>query len=405
MKKNKKVIIFLYRESIGELNVALPIITKIKEQLNIDECYFQIPSKDKLKKIDSIYKSLMENIGKINFGKLSFLKLLFKIKDSNIIIMSTDKCPHFELNQLKKNFPNSSLIMMHHAQSILFKENSINIDNKKSINEIYKPDFFLVGNIIDYKNDFYSKGRYNIPKEKVLLIGALNYEKEWILKLLSYEIENDDKIKEKSKSFKKTILVTTRTIHKEYMMEEDYYYQVNSIIELAKKYKEYLFIIKPHPREKLKIYKKAFLSSEKNLIISNLNTYKLCKYSDLVISFWSSVIQDCTIMNKLVIEFHRHSEKNSKLLIKEDQRFKSFFEYYGFCKYTNNKDDLEKMILKNEYNQSIEDQTKNIKDIFFIKEQEKKESINIIKKKIENIKKENRISKLQIITNFMKSNF
>lgn len=411
-KIKKIVIIFLYRESVGELNVALPIIKKISNKLNSEKVYFHFISNDKYKKVDSTYKKIIHEFGEISVGNINFLKLLLKLISKNIIIISSDFCPEFEYNQIKTFFPNSTSILMHHAQSILYKEEKDKTQyNTKSKNEIYNPDFFLVGNKIDYKNEYFSKNNYNIDKNKIYLIGALNYEKSWIDYLLLKNDKINNYILDKKKDFKKSILVTTRAPHKKYMREEDYKYQVQSILEISDKFPEFLFIIKPHPREKVKIYTKVFSDSKKskNMILSKDNAYDLCAKVDLVISFWSSVIQDCAITNTPVIEFHRHDKKNAKLLIFEDNRYKSFFEYYGFSKYVDNKEDLIKLILneddKNIFNQQIE----NIKDIFIPKNEDIENTLNKILFNTNNKQKllinNYNFSKFQVIFIYLKNMF
>lgn len=411
--KNNKILLFLYRESVGEINVALPIIQQITRKMNIDNVYFHFTSKDKYNNIDSTYKKIINEFGKKTIGNFDFLKLLFKLIDKNIIVVSSDYCPVFELNQIQKNFPNSTTILMHHAQSILYKKDNTNNNKtfkKKSKKDIYNPDIFLVGNRIDFNNNYFEFNNYNIKKEKILFIGALNYEKEWINFLLKKEKDFNYNLIEEKKKYDKTILVTTRAPHKEYMMQKDYEYQVSSILEVASIFPNFLFIVKPHPREKVKVYKESFSSFKElpNLIVSTLNTYRLCSYSDLVISFWSSVIQDCAITKKPVIEFHRHNKKNEKLLIYHEDRFKSFFEYYGFCSFTNSKEDLITYIKDKDKEELLNSQIENINKIFIATDDEinntlnKIVQINSIKNKGKNQKK---LSKTLISIKFFKNYF
>ncbi|WP_072682433.1 hypothetical protein [Arcobacter sp. LA11] len=404
---NQKVLVFLYRESVGELNVSLPIIKKLFKEMDIKNIYFHFISKDKYLKVDSTYKKIIKEFGTISIGNLDFLNLLYKLLDKNITVISSDFCPVFELNQIRSFFPNTTTILMHHAQSILYKEKNIeSIYKLDSKNKIYNPDFFLVGNKIDYENKYFTTNNYNIDSKKILFIGALNYEKEWIDYLLTNEKSEDNSITEKVKEFEKVILVTTRAPHKQYMMEEDYNYQVNSILQISDIFPNFLFIIKPHPREKMKIYKKAFSDSKKssNVLISNQNTYKLCSYSDLVISFWSSVIQDCAVTNTPVIEFHRHSQKNEKLLIWNKDKLQSFFEYYGFCSYTDNKKNLIKFISEEENKNLLDNQIKNIKKIFIPMRNEIEETLTKITdfNKIKN-KKLTKINKLNVTVKFIRN--
>ena len=360
----KKVILFIYRESVGELNVALPIINEFLKYENLN-ILFYIPSKKEYLKIDSTYKQVIKELGEIFIGKISLIKIFNKIKNNKIYLITTDKAPEFEYKQLTKTFPNAITILMHHAQSILFNEKYKSVNKNNSINDTYKPDFFIVGNKIDYDNKYFENNNYTINHNKIIFLGALNYKKSWLTYLLSKEIKDYD-LERKIKQFQKIILVTTRGPHKKYLDKRDYNYQVESIIHLAKKLNNYLFIIKPHPREKLKIYKIAFKQSNNldNLIISNLNSYRLCYYSDLVISFWSSVIQDCAITNKPVIEFHKHNKKNLDLLIEDENKIKSYFEYYGFCIHTNKIEELEK-IIKNANKYKTNTEINNIAKIFF----------------------------------------
>lgn len=410
MKENKNILVFLYRESVGELNVSLPIIKELSKALNITETYFHFISNDKYNKIDSTYKNIISDFGKVSIGNYSFLKLLRFLINKNITIVSSDKCPVFEIKQIKEFFPYCTTILMHHAQSILYKdEKEIISYNSESINKTYNPDFFLVGNKIDYNNKYFHNNNYDIEESKILLIGALNYKKDWLNYLLKNDENKDTKIIEKKKNFKKTILVTTRAPHKEYMMEEDYKYQVNSILEISNIFSQFLFIVKPHPREKMKIYKKAFSTSKasSNIMITNSNTYTLCTYADLIISFWSSVIQDCAVTNTPVIEFHRHNKKNSRLLIYDEERLKSYFEYYGFCQFVDNKNDLKKLLLQESSKELLQEQIKNIKEIFIPEDKNIFETLEIIKKKIEEkkfLKKDvNELSREKLIYSYFKN--
>lgn len=333
--KKKRIILFL-KSSIGELNVALPMIYFLKQKMQDDvEVIFASSSKSILDdlKLPKEYLFRIKELGKLYFGKKELLVLIKRTicDKSSTLIMTCDSgagpFERFFYTFLQK----SHIVHFHHAFA-LHRPLPASSEEITKIN----PNKRYVQNssiLLNSENDRVWLESLGFGKEKIFYIGALGYSQDWL--------ENTSGLKiNKSKQNKLSIFMPLRDIHPLYLTKSNHDYLIDSLVTLFKKFSDYNFIVKFHPRQKnqQEINRKlADLNNVKQ--VDNLSTLQLAAKADLTISFWSSAITDSLAVMTPVIEFHRHEVLHSQI-IEQDGQLVSVYNKIGFCKYLDNKEEL-----------------------------------------------------------------
>lgn len=356
-------LIFFYKASFGEIFAGLPFIVEILNKKPNIKALFIYSNDEQINNIPLSYKKIIEKYFKlVKITNKNFLLFFFKHIFTKNLIITCDNGYELKSSLLSFYSLKSRILFFHHAYAI----QSSNKINNNTNNKIYKKLFdgyhheslFCAHN----KNEIeYRKSQY-FTDENIILAGNIGYTSEWINKISTTEL--DQFIKEKKQKFDKIIFIPTRDTHEIYLSEKNSLYLLNSIEEIIQKFKNYLFLIKLHPRQKDIIEFENITKKNKNCFIINFDTVSISKKSDLVISYWSSAITDALSANVPVVEFHKH-EIYHQDLIEKNSIFISLYHYNNLCPFYKKKEEIVELLLKPEKWDRIKDtQQESFKKIF-----------------------------------------
>lgn len=330
-KGKKKILILFLHDSTGELFVALPIIWFLKKYMDI-EVHFVSKYSDILKRINvsERYIQIMKEIGTFHFGSYRNITLLIKLFFSNNIIvqMSCDmgarRIDRIYYSLLKK----STMVFFTHAYMLHSLNNLKNIAINNALELSVKNNLISAyGTKSDYLLNSSKESNYFVKmgwaSESLHAIGAFGYSEEW----LKFLFKVNTLKKEKNKHL--TIFVPLRDLHKNYLTEANYKYQINSLAKIFKKFSSYQFIVKLHPRQEPREVKEIF-GIYNNVSFSNDSPFELALKSDLTMGFWSSTSTDSVSVGTPAVEFHKHEIPHPQL-IHEDNKLISLNEHLGLC--------------------------------------------------------------------------
>lgn len=337
MKEN---ILFFYKGSHGELHAGLPILMEILAKRENIEIYFIYSDESSFDAIPSFYLEIINDNFNVKFvGKKNLASFYLKHFYSKNYIMTCDNghTPYTKL--LTFYWPFSRIIFYHHAYALLNGEidreliqSLINFTTKYS--GAHHQPLLIAHNESEIK--YREKTGFNI--ENIIIAGNLGYGKNWV-KILR---ESSDSIVEPlidKNSYEKIIFIPARDTHEKYLTKENSDYLIKSLDIIISYYPNYLFLLKPHPRQKnINEYIKLKEKHE-NCRIIDLNTITASEESDLVISYWSSAIIDALAVNTPVVEFHRHKEWHFQL-VNEDKGLVSLYHYLGLCPFYTSVDEI-----------------------------------------------------------------
>ena len=332
-KKEKKVLILFLHDSSGELFVALPIIWFLKKYMDL-EVYFVSSHQDILRRmnISKRYIEIMREVGSLHFGTSKSFLLLTKLWFSNnaIVQMSCNlgarRIDRIYYALLKK----STMVFFIHSYMLHPLNNIKNIAINTELELLVKSRFKsaygaksdLLINTSKESSHFMHMGW---ASESLHGLGALGYSEEWLKFLLKVNTLK----KERTQNKPLTIFVPLRDLHKNYLTEANYKYQINSLAKIFNKFLSYQFIVKLHPRQEHREVKEIF-DMYSNVSFSNDSPFELALRSDLTMGFWSSVSTDSVSVGTPSVEFHRHEIPHSQL-IHEDNKLISLNEHLKLC--------------------------------------------------------------------------
>ena len=334
-------ILFFLHNSVSELYVGLPILWFLKKHMDV-KIHFVSEDKKILErlKVQDSYVKIMEELGEFHFGNVKVLNLLgyMFFTQKNIISFSCfsgmkkiEKVFYFLLKKLKKVFYPHSFALYPSGEYIKGDQYKKLLDDRQND---FKKRFgvnynYLLLNREDEKK-FYSLRGWS--EEKLIAIVPFGYYEEWISKLNLYEKrKSDDKIR---------VFVALRNYNKHALTKENYEVLIEHLFNVFKEFKNFDFIVKPHPRQtdintlqkKLQIYD--------NVLVSNQSPYEIIKQSDLTVALWGSVIQDSIALDTPAVEFHIHHTSHPQVYKNSDGEFVSLYEAYGIVDRLDNAKDL-----------------------------------------------------------------
>jgi hypothetical protein len=399
----KKIILWFYKCSIGELNVALPILKSIKDNDPKVKIFLIFQTKRKYKDIPEIYKIISKELGNIIIGSKQFYKTIIRNKQSNAIIITCTSGHTDWTKATTKIIKKNKILFNHHAYSFKGRFNLNDFFSKYKQSELkktYKNSYI----ILNEKESLNYYKQLGFEQDKILISSALGYKKKWLNYLILKREKYYNIIKRiQDKNPQNTYLVTTRGPHKNYLTKKNYKYLIESIFWLAKNNKRDLFMLKPHPRQEDEKYlqKQCELAPNKNIILVEEPITILAKLADLTISFWSSSIADSLSVGTLAIEFHRHEIEHFELIRNKNNDLISLYVHKGFCPHIKNKEDLQKFINnKKKWNKLKENSIKNFKLVYLLNDETENKfllKIQELFKETKSIKKTNTNFKDQII--------
>lgn len=377
MKKNKKIFLVI-SNSLGELDVILPILNELKYKIKI---VFTVRSIFKLYNKNIFYKNTLNSMkAKILFCKMeSKFDNDYALKYKIFKIVLILKRYYYYFNFLIKNTDILSYNIFLHETSNqkystyilrlickLFKKKLIVYHHGHSFNQQAKKIINVNdSNYSDYLFACFTK--YNIEWAKSIgfknakVIGFPGFYKNWVTYVKKYASINFNK--------KNYVLIFSRKPKHEFYMDEEKYIEMldDCFDVLRSKMKDKKIFIKLHPREinyseniiNNLIKKKKY----SNIFIVDENSYILANNADLVISFWTSAILFALAQSSPAIEYYKEAKR-----FREAEPKGSLYKLFGIKSADN----------KNELINFIEDvEKKNYKDPDIIKELILEKNLNI----------------------------
>jgi hypothetical protein len=336
--KNKKIIILFLDASTGELFVGLPIIWLSKKMIDC-EIYFVSTKKNILKdmNVSQRYIDIMQKHGGCYFGKFKSASLLLKLMtfQNSVVQISCysgmRRIERIYYSILKK----STMLFFPHAYSPFPIDGINNFKSEKESEEKFSARYGMNSSILISGNRekfFFENDGWK--SDSIHSIGALGYRKEW----LNYFFNNDNFLERDNRGEFLTIFVPLRDVHNIYLSEENYNYQVASLVKIFKVFFMHRFIIKLHPRQKKRELEKIFEECD-NVYFSKKSPFEIAIKSDLTLGFWTSALTDSVAVGTPSIEFHRHKVAHN-LLLRENGKLTSLYAYLGFSESFDNVDDI-----------------------------------------------------------------
>lgn len=414
MINKTKTIIWFYKSSIGELQVALPLIKYLKDNNRDIKIFFIFRNKEYYDKIGDINQIIINEMGQVVIGEKAFIWFLINHIKYTTLILTCDS-GHTKWSLLASRIIKKNKVIFHHHAYALhgtykYKDFISSLpENKKDFNLRYgKGSYIILNSSID--SEYYEMQGFK--KEMMIPAGAIGYSKSWLdyYKKISYKDSEYKVLKEKLAEFdyKNIFFFPIRDIHDYYLTEDNYKYLINSIFWLAEQNDDSVFLIKPHPRQQnvRLISSKCDTAKNKNVFIVNESTLLLSEISDLTISFWSSAIIDSLSVETPAIEFFRHHKEHPQLCKNAMGELISLYVKYGFCPVYTRKEDVNEFISEKErWKNVFEYSIKNLEKIFLLKNSDEKNlsvKIDEVYKDAENISNKTVFSSVLILIYIIK---
>jgi len=340
-------LIFFYKNSEGELHVALPIIYELKKVNTKLNVFFIFKNRSNYEKIHNSYRNIIDELGSVGIGIRYLIILTLKsIKQKNILMTCTNghTTSSFFVNRI---FLNARMVFFDHAYAFAGAKPEKNLISNDIFYNYYSSSCNQPLLFLNREGDSNYYIQIGFKQENIFISGFPGYSQEW-LKILYRQMGSATEYNKQE--FTKIVLVTMRDVHAFYLTKENFDYQLEAIFWLAKKLPDYQFILKPHPRQKnLNLIKEKCNSLvNKNVIIRHENVLFLAALSNIVVSYWSSSIVDAIAVGKPVIEFHRHEIYHPQLDKTENNQLVSIYSKLGFCKSYREKEDVFLFLTNNE---------------------------------------------------------
>jgi len=311
------VLSFFVSHSLGELDVILPILVKLRSENPINKFHI-------IFLVEKIYRDFLENdFYKTSFNILSAEVCFYLMPNKFDINDRENKLPIKIKHQIIKPLSLLRILKIVYSSNYIFHEHSCQISSIKKVQTYAK---FLQRKIYIYVHahacniDTRIKQINFCPKNGCLLnfhehstktyesagydcqviIGYPKFYKQWKLFLL-----NNFSTFQKQKY----ILIFSRSINKYYMPEKLYgelfYESITTVKKIFGPNK--LIVIKPHPREDIKFLKRTLNKFQGNFQISLDESSLLSLNADATISFWTSAILSSVALGIPSVEFYKES--------------------------------------------------------------------------------------------------
>ncbi len=324
-------ILFFYKKSYGELHAGLPFILEAINKRESSIPYFVYGSRERFEAIPEFYKEIIES----NFKLLrisGFRLFLFFLKNffKRNIIFTCDNGHNSKSRFLTCYWPFSRIVFFAHAYSLLSQNKSSLTEKEAGFYENEYNGYHHEALVVCHNStEINYRKNTGFPSSNIIVAGNIGYSPSW-LKYLEGCSDEQERIKQRKKDFRKIIFIPVRDVHHEYLSYDNSVYLFESLVQMIKETPEYLFLIKAHPRQKnIKDFLRL-MQEYNNVEIITLNTIVASSISDFVISYWSSAISDALATNTAVVEFHRHEFFHGQL-VRKNKKLISLYNYYGLC--------------------------------------------------------------------------
>jgi hypothetical protein len=321
MKKN---LLFVITHSLGELDVILPITSKVIDNYNV-VIVFTVQSLYEDFKANIFYISILDYLNVTHLSivlpnKFDSMSLVDRFPFSRLLkaFFYKFRFPPIRLIYLGYLIFKSSAVLHEHScqySAVQFLYFFTNIFNKKvfvylhghaaNIHTNQKQIKFCPSRSIflcfhDHSSEVYHHAGY----KNQIIIGYPKFYPEWT---------NLIKIRFGSNMFGRTYVVLfTRKVH-EYYMNPSVYSKLllDSCRVINAKYdSNILIVIKPHPREGDEEIRRILRNNNiNNFVVSRLDSSVLSLNAELTISFWTSAILSSLALGVPSVEYYIESEK------------------------------------------------------------------------------------------------
>ncbi len=350
----KRAVLVLLNNSLGEIHFVLPYLRKLKSVVNSDIYFYFINAKIYNKAVDDpfYYDQIVEHGTTLKPNDIFGFLLQHRKRVSIILKDTTPLTPKNIVIRIKKLCPSATLALFPHAYAMLgYQEESIKKGVTSAIEDRY------VDNVLYVHSFDRATLTQRYAANKLLFAGALGYSRWWSDEVAFYVKDNQAKLNVKIQENRLVVLFTLRDVHKLYLNEENFNYLFQSALEVLFKHTEYFVIIKPHPRQDIKKLNQFLSGFDKaRYTINYNNTFVLSHLSDLNLSFWSSAVTDSLAMGIPSIEFHRFHTPFSQT-VERDGALVSFYSLLELTKNVNSREALQEVLpvtrggIDNLYNQ------------------------------------------------------
>lgn len=334
-----KYLIFFYKSSFGEIFAGLPFITKILDKNPNIKALFFYTNNEQISSIPLSYKKIIDKYFKlVKLNNKNFLLFFLKYIFTRNLIITCDNGHSLQSSIFSFYSFRSSVLFFHHAYTIpnlKFNHTEQEIKKYKNLYNGYHHNSFFCAHS---KLEIEYRKKQNFINENIFLAGNIGYSLKW-MNDITQNSNLGSFLKTKKEYFDKIIFIPTRGKHPLYLSEKNSIYLLNSIKEIIKKFPNYLFLLKMHPRQNDIDKFKKIETENKNCLLINYDTTSISKESDLVISYCSSAITDALSTNTPVVEFYRHDKYHSQLREK-DSELVSLYYYYNLCPSYQNKEEV-----------------------------------------------------------------
>lgn len=375
---NKKIIILNIKRHHGEIDWILPLLFRFDKSYTLITIFDFVETYKNFKKNKFLYnlwnkrnnyvylkKKRNKLFFKVLFEILKIIQIFFKVHLIRFEGYLLDNIMDFEffLKKYKKNYENiKAFFIANHNKSYL--PNFIKKKNPrcKIIRFPESPWIFPTGNqnknyikkAVFKKNtgdSFLHTCKSNSDfflgtSKKVTYCKNFRYEKWWLKKFKKKRVNK--------KKF--TILVATRPVDNDYLPFLSYEKIIYMIMSASNQISNSKVIFKIHPHAKEKMYLKNLLEKleYKNWELNSNHAFVLANQADICISMLTSTCLDFLSLKKPTVEVFipyvgkRKASKEYPHLVfyKKNKKWISIFEYLGFLKSYNTKEDLIKLFKK-----------------------------------------------------------
>ena len=339
LSQKRELILIIIHSSIGELQWILPYANylKKKEDYEIVTVFFSDKVLESVKR-EGVYYSLLEEVSHI-IPKRRLFKFLL-LNSARVRFVFKDFWPIHPgslATKIRDICSRSVLILYPHSYALYgYEERKNPYEHKPESHHEDSYDLLLVNT--KYDVSYWSK---LIRHERIKVIGALGYDREWVDKLISraYELKDNDDVD--LTEFRFRILFAVRGPKPILLEEEDYDFLMDTALEELFGIEQAFVYIKPHPRQDIDALKEKLKDypPDRYAIVYE-NPFVVGKKVDFAVNFWTSVTTDLLVLDIPSIEYYRFKGDYSKWLTLENGEKTSYYNHLGLTQSVNNQLDL-----------------------------------------------------------------
>ncbi|MES2719738.1 MAG: hypothetical protein V4624_02480 [Pseudomonadota bacterium] len=347
------------KSSFGEVFVVLPMLYFLKKHRPNIYITFVFNDSAVYNAIAQVaaYKDVLQSLGQVVVGLHAFIwKVLMKSHQSEPLYMLTCDNGIETLQRMALTyFAHPVPIFFHHAYALHINDDQ---NKKQDLHRAYIIGSCVLANNRDDKLHYRAMC---FEEKNIFFTGAQGYRDEWLAKIVCH-----NPFKTLSE-YRKIVFIPIRPPHILYLTESNYQRQLEGLGQAAGQFRDYLFVIKMHPRQNIDLKLHQLTQSHANIIIRDESTLELAAHADLTLSFWSSAILDSLAVNTPAVEFHYHEVMHSQLVVSHNGKLESLYVNQGFCSSISSLEELLDVLARFDVNSNFKIRKENFDDFFGLK--------------------------------------